>query len=157
MTPDKGDAVIDAVAAARSAAVPPASPTRPGRILPPGAGESQASGCKPFTPGNGRTIVRVAYLTTDEVNRELALQLAAGLGVDLCVLSPGEPAGPESFAGVLYDLDYLPESRRQEILADLLAGPVAVHGYNLDADQEGVLCENGVLVSRASKRSCSCG
>jgi hypothetical protein len=43
--------------------------------------------------------------------------------VDLCVLSPRDPAVPESFAGVLYDLDYLPESRRQEILADLLAGP----------------------------------
>jgi hypothetical protein len=107
---------------------------------------------KPLIPDNGRTTVRVAYLTTDEVNQELALQLAAGLGVDLCVLSPRDPAGLESFAGVLYDLDYLPESRRREILADLLAGPppcpVAVHSYNLDADQERLLCENGVLVSR---------
>jgi hypothetical protein len=107
---------------------------------------------KPLTPDNGRTTVRVAYLTTDEVNQELALHLAAGLGVDLCVLSPRDPAVLESFAGVLYDLDYLPEPRRQEILAGLLAGPspcpVAVHGYNLDADQERLLCENGVLVSR---------
>jgi hypothetical protein len=93
----------------------------------------------------------IAYLSTDEVNRALASQLAEGLGISLYLLSlhDGPPDG--AFTGALYDLDYLPRERRQEVLKELLAQrplhPVAIHSYNLEQEQVDKLRQNGVVVS----------
>jgi hypothetical protein len=93
----------------------------------------------------------LAYLSTDEVNQALALQLAAQLGVGLELLSLEDGPPDAAVVGMLYDLDYLPPDRKQEVLSELLAGAlpcaVAVHSYNLDEDQVEQLVQNGVTVS----------
>jgi hypothetical protein len=96
-------------------------------------------------------IVDIAYVSTDEVNQALASQLAEDLGISLYLLSlhDGPPDG--AFAAALYDLDYLPPERQQEVLKKLLAQrpphPVAIHSYNLEQEQVGKLRQNGVRVS----------
>jgi hypothetical protein len=94
----------------------------------------------------------VAYLTTDEVNQCLAAQLAQECGATLCPLWPHEALQTELFDAVVYDWDYLPSERQQEVLAELLSGsvprPVAVHGYNLDESQAAALCKHQVAVYR---------
>jgi hypothetical protein len=93
-----------------------------------------------------------AYLTLDEVNQNLAERLAADAGVGLEVLSFRDAAPAGQFDAVLYDLDFLPDDRRQQLLADLSAGrrvePVAVHGYCLTGRQARALRRRGVLVAR---------
>src|SRR5262245_6511160 len=96
--------------------------------------------------------MRTAYLTTDDVNRDLAVNLAAACGVGLEPVCPHAaiPDGP--FDAVVYDLDYLPAERQQAVLAALSAGgalgPAAVHCYNLKRSQAQVLRAKGVVVTR---------
>src|SRR6516164_5004088 len=96
--------------------------------------------------------MRVAYLTTDEVNRHLAEGMAAACGVTLCPLEPRDhPPGGE-FDALLYDWDHWPAARRREALAELLGGSlphaVAVHGYNLGDDRAEALPQHTVAVYR---------
>jgi hypothetical protein len=96
--------------------------------------------------------MRIAYLTTDEVNQELAVRLAEECGAELDLLTLRAPALDTWFDGVIYDWDYLPTWRQQEIMAELLSCPVAcptiLHSYNLDAKQKENLRRNGVDVCR---------
>jgi hypothetical protein len=95
--------------------------------------------------------VDIAYLSTDEVNQALASQLAEGLGISLYLLSLHDGPPDWALAATLYDLDYLPRERQQEVLKELLAQrpphPVAIHSYNLEQEQVDKLRQNGVLVS----------
>src|SRR5262249_18156562 len=61
-----------------------------------------------------RTAVLIAYLTTDEVNLDLADRLATECGATLYPLSfqDGPPSG--AFDAVLYDWDYLSPPWRQQ-------------------------------------------
>jgi len=92
----------------------------------------------------------IAYVSIDEVNQDIAYQLANGKTLE--VLSPGDPNGNEQWEAEIYDLDYLPDNYREEVLYDLCSWPpdvvVAVHGYNLDEKQRKALRRNGVLVAR---------
>jgi len=96
--------------------------------------------------------MRIAYLTTDEVNLDLAGDLAAACGVTVDIWSPRDPETDGQFDAVLYDLDYLPTAHRQAVLLRLLSGPVShavvVHSYNLEPDQEEALRARGVAVYR---------
>src|SRR5262245_33018797 len=96
--------------------------------------------------------MRIAYVTTDDVNREMATQLTGAFQATLGLLSPEDELVNLPDDGVIYDLDYLPQRRRHEILAQLLANqpslPAAVHSYNLAEEQVAGLRENGVVVSR---------
>jgi hypothetical protein len=96
--------------------------------------------------------MRIAYLSTDEVNRDLAAQWAGERNITLDVLDSEPIRADVPFDAILCDLDYLPAERREEILAGLLAGaascPAAVHSYNLEDDQAADLREHGVLVVR---------
>ena len=96
--------------------------------------------------------MRIAYLTTDEVNRHLAEEMAAACGVTLCPLEPRDhPPGGE-FDALLYDWDHWPAARRREALAELLGGSlphaVAVHGYNLEDGRAEALRRHTVAVYR---------
>src|SRR5262245_10808120 len=99
-----------------------------------------------------RTTMRIAYLSTDEVNRDLACRWADERHITIDLLDRERVPADGPLDAVLCDLDYLPAEWRQQILADLLAGvpscPAAVHGYNLDEDQAEDLREHGVLVVR---------
>ncbi len=80
--------------------------------------------------------MRCAYLTTDEVNKALALAWAAACGIELFPLAPKDGVPGREYDAVLCDWDFWPAELRREILADLNNGPppcpLAVHGYNLD-------------------------
>src|SRR5260370_21626393 len=84
---------------------------------------------------NGRIIMLIAYLTTDEVNQYLAMQMAEECGQTLCLLSLSHAAPDGVFDAAVYDLDHLPARRQQALLGEMLAGraahPMAVHSYNL--------------------------
>jgi hypothetical protein len=96
--------------------------------------------------------MRIAYLTTDEVNQNLALELAQRHGLTLCPQEPRDVAPCGSFDAVLYDWDFWPADRKEDVLAGLLAGPVAqpvaLHSYHVDREQAEALRQRGVLVWR---------
>jgi hypothetical protein len=98
--------------------------------------------------------MRIAYLTTDEVNLHLAEGMAAACGLTLYPLWPRESPPDGGFDAVLYDWDCLPQPERQKLLAELLAGPrpraVALHGYNLEDGQAEALRRHSVAVYRRS-------
>src|SRR5438309_823613 len=78
----------------------------------------------------------IAYLSTDEVNRDLAETLAAAGGDALCLLEPRDLPRSEDGAALVYDLDSLPPGLCASLVADLRAvppaRPVAVHSYALE-------------------------
>jgi hypothetical protein len=93
--------------------------------------------------------MRIAYLTTDDVNRDLAIRMAEDCGATLYLLWPHDPPPDGRFDAVLYDWDYWPRDRRQEILQELLTAPthglVALHGYHLEEEHIDGLRRNGVF------------
>ncbi len=94
--------------------------------------------------------MKIAYLTTDEVNEDLALQMADECGVTLYPLTFTDGPTEGRFDAVLYDWDSLPQQRREEILLEALTGsssyPVAVHGYGLEEEEVKTLHQDGVAV-----------
>lgn len=94
----------------------------------------------------------IAYVTTDEVNEQLALQMAEESGETLCPLSPCDAPPDEDFDAVVYDWDYLPAQLQHAILAKLLAGkavwPAALHGYNIHEEAVSALRKQNVAVHR---------
>jgi len=94
--------------------------------------------------------MRCAYLSTDEVNNALALEWAAGCGINLFRLAPKDGQPGREYDAVLCDWDFWPVELREELLADLSKGPLpcplAVHGYNLDEDTRMHLRKKGVDV-----------
>ena len=99
--------------------------------------------------------MRIAYLTTDEVNQELALRWAAGQEAQLEVIWPRDEPPDGRFDAVIYDLDCLPPPLRQQLLTDLAGGgalwPAAVHSYALEGEQIKALLGRGVIVRRRLK------
>jgi hypothetical protein len=107
----------------------------------------------PGQPNTGdETIMRVAYLTLDEVNQHLALAFAAEHDVRLDVYARPEAIGELEYGAVLYDPDSFPPEERQAnfttVLDCPLNRPVAVHSYNFSADQLRVLRRRGAIVAR---------
>jgi hypothetical protein len=96
--------------------------------------------------------MRIAYLSTDEVNVHLAEAMASACGLTLCPLAPKDLPPNEEFDAVLYDWDSWPVDRRQEVLAQppsvRPACAVAAHGYNLEDGQAEALRRNAVVVYR---------
>jgi hypothetical protein len=93
----------------------------------------------------------VAYFTTDEVNRSLALEMARQQGLTLLPVEPRD-GPPDEVDALLFDWDYWPVPRREAALAELLAGagrrPVALHSYHVEAAQAEGLRRRGVAVHR---------
>lgn len=65
--------------------------------------------------------MQIAYLTVDEVNRELALQFAESCGATLDPVSFCDPALDGKYDVVLYDWDCLSKEHQQEILSQLFS------------------------------------
>jgi hypothetical protein len=93
--------------------------------------------------------VRIAYLTTDEVNQDLVIRMAEDCGATVYLLSPHDPPPDGRFDAVLCDWDYWPSHRRQEVLQELLTacahGVVALHGYHLDEEYVEALQGHGIF------------
>jgi hypothetical protein len=96
--------------------------------------------------------MRIAYLTTDELNRELAARAAKSCGADLDPTRPRTDRTPGPSVATIYDLDHLEAEHRQAVLDDLLSGrspsPAAVHSYDLQDEVVAALHARGVVVSR---------
>jgi hypothetical protein len=94
--------------------------------------------------------MRIAYFTTDEVNKDLAPRLAAEWNMILCPLEPWDAPADGSFDAVLYDWDHWPAELRPAALAAVSAGPtgrpVALHSYGLEEDRARALLRSGVLL-----------
>jgi hypothetical protein len=97
--------------------------------------------------------MRIAYLTVDEVNEDLALRLAEEYGMAVFPHTFRDPPPDGQVDAVLYDWDSFPRSEQREILARLLEGPlscpVGVHGYNVPEPQVEALRKKTVVVFRA--------
>ncbi len=96
--------------------------------------------------------MRVAYLTVDQVNQDLAVALAQRCQVTLDPVSFRDLPLERPFDVLVYDLDSFPAVERDAVLTKLLNGlalyPVAVHSYNLEEDQVNCLRHHGVAVHR---------
>jgi hypothetical protein len=96
--------------------------------------------------------MRIAYITSDEVNRDVALRLAKACGATLYSPALGDAPPDGQFNAILYDWDYLPPQRKHDLLEVLLAGPspcpVALHSYSLDEVHGKALRRNGVAIYR---------
>jgi hypothetical protein len=92
----------------------------------------------------------IAFLTLDEVNSALAEKLACDRGVDIRVFFPNDLPPNARFDRVLYDLDYWPTDRAEQLLRKLMHRPsttrVGVLSYNLTREQITSLRGNGVMV-----------
>lgn len=101
--------------------------------------------------------MRIAYVTTDEVNPDLAQRWAETCGCTIVPLSPADPLPDGQFDGAIYDLDYLLPPFRQLVLRHLLRGPqhcpAAVHSYNLRQRQARALRNRGVIAKRRLERT----
>jgi hypothetical protein len=100
--------------------------------------------------------MRIAYLTADEVNSDLAQRWALERGFEVVPVSPGDPFPNGDFDAAIYDLDFLAPTILQQVLANLLTdpshAPAAVHGYNLRRRQANGLLARGVFVRRKLDR-----
>jgi hypothetical protein len=87
--------------------------------------------------------MRIAYMSTDEVNQALAAQRAAECGAVICARLPVVPPPDGQFHAVLYDLDDVQIHRRGEVVAQILSNPstrpTAVHGYDITDEQAKTL------------------
>jgi hypothetical protein len=96
--------------------------------------------------------MRIAHVTTDEVNLALAVQVANRLGATITALSTDHLATRELFDAVLYDLDRVSPSRRQALLDEIRSEktgvPIGIYGYCLSEDQAGKLRFHGVAVAQ---------
>jgi hypothetical protein len=92
----------------------------------------------------------LAYLTTDEVNQRLAVEMAEECGITLDPQRFTEVPSIRRFDAVLYDWNSLVSFQQEEVLKDSLATlpscPLAVHGYGLEEDTVESLRQDGVAV-----------
>jgi hypothetical protein len=96
--------------------------------------------------------MRIAYASTDEVNQNLAVRIAAECGVEVCKRLPEDPPPDGLCDAVLYNLDDVPRAERSALLEGFRRGkpdhPTAVHGYDITDEQARTLSRNGVAAAR---------
>src|SRR5260221_14507981 len=77
--------------------------------------------------------MHIAYVTTDEVNSDLARRWGRTCACQITVRSPRDPLPNGAYDAAIYDLDYLLSPLHEEVLTKLLSTSqphtVAVHGY----------------------------
>jgi hypothetical protein len=97
-------------------------------------------------------MMRLAYVSTDEVDQALAAQMAAECGAEVCTRLPQDPPPDGLFDAVLYNLDDLPRDRRSALLDELRRHqpdrPTAVHGFDITVEQARALDRDGVVAAR---------
>jgi hypothetical protein len=99
--------------------------------------------------------MRIAYYTTDEVNRFLVRRWAGREGIR--VVTPVVQSRADAYDGpVVLDFDNLPEATRADWLRRLTAGtrtgPALVHGHNIADAEATALRTHGDWVCRGRVR-----
>jgi hypothetical protein len=101
--------------------------------------------------------MRIAYLTTDEVNEDLAAKMSTRCGAALHAFSPADVPRNGAYDAVICDWDFLPRGQRKKIVCELIRNhgdrAVIVHSYNLSARQVRALRRRRVAVYRRLKPS----
>jgi hypothetical protein len=101
-------------------------------------------------------MMRIAYLTADEVNACRVRRLARACGMQMRVLAPKDALGNGCGDLVLCDLDSVSPGRPHALLARLIASPVfgqiAIHSYHLSTAEKARLRKQGVLIFRRLAR-----
>src|SRR5262249_34555289 len=96
---------------------------------------------------------RIAYLTRDEVNQDLAQTIADEHGVKLDVHARCDVIEGRDYDAVCCDLDSFPAEEREANLMALADGlkiqPIALHSYNLDHLHLRLLQRIGVLSAKS--------
>jgi hypothetical protein len=95
--------------------------------------------------------MKFAYISTDEVNQNLAVQIADEYHIAVCPVSYVDARQHDRFDALLYDWDSLSWLRRNEIcVASLASGlcPVGVHGFSFDNERAETLHQDGIAVFR---------
>ncbi len=100
--------------------------------------------------------MRIAYVSTDEVNQDLAARVAAEFGAVISARLPNDPPPDGLFDAVLYNLDDVPRDERSALLEGFRSGkpvhPTAVHGYDISDEQLRTLNRRGVAAARRLHR-----
>src|SRR5262249_37109816 len=106
-----------------------------------------------FPSGDG--VMRIGYLTLDEVNENLARRLAARFRVQLERLSFCDDSAEQHYDARLYEVDYLTPGDRQRLFARMINRsvdtPVAMHGFHLSRRDVRSLRAAGIAVFRRLK------
>ena len=96
--------------------------------------------------------MRIAYMTTDEVNLIVAVKIARRLGASVSMLGTGGSVSTARFDAVLHDLDAVPRDQRSAFLERIGLGPparpTAVHGYGITEEQAEALRRHGIAVGQ---------
>jgi hypothetical protein len=96
--------------------------------------------------------MRIAYLTTDEINLILAKKLARRLGASISMVGTGSPVSTDRFDAVLHDLDAVPRDQQSTFIEWVGLGradrPTAVHGYGITDEQAEALRRKGIAVAQ---------
>ena len=83
--------------------------------------------------------MRIAHITTDEVNLALGVRLARSLGADMIPYSADLKPAEIRRDAVLCDLDRIPPDRRRSFLNEIHSRatelPLAVYGYCLSEEE----------------------
>jgi hypothetical protein len=91
-------------------------------------------------------------MSLDEVNQDLALEIADRCGKNLATLASPAETPPVHCDAIIYDLDHLCAADRRQILDELTYSPAkrlaAVHSYHLTPPAVRSLRRNGVIVQR---------
>ena len=99
--------------------------------------------------------MRIAYVTSDEVNLDWAQRWASTCGCEVIAMSPSDSPNGDCDA-TIYDLDFLLPTYGDEVLSVLLSRPLpcpaAVHSYNLRRHQASKLRARGLVVRRRLER-----
>ena len=95
--------------------------------------------------------MRIAYVSTDEVNQDLATRIAAKFGVGVCKRLPKDRKPDDLCDAVLYNLDDVPSAERSALIEGFRCAkpdrPTAVHGYGITDEQAKLLGRNGIAVA----------
>ncbi len=95
--------------------------------------------------------MRIAYVSIDEVNQDLAARIAAEFGAVVCRVAPKDPAPDGLFDAVLYNMDDVPRGQRSALVERLRreepGRPTAVHGYGITDEQARSLRLAGVAAA----------
>ena len=104
--------------------------------------------------------MRIAYVSTDEVNQDLAERIAAKHGVGVCKRLPTDRKPDDQCDAVLYNLDDIPPAERSALIEGFRSGkldhPTAVHGYDITDEEARTLSRNGVSAARRLRSDLLC-
>jgi hypothetical protein len=65
--------------------------------------------------------MRIAYVTSDDVNHDLATEMGAIFGVTVQRVAPGQKVPYGLFVAVLHNLDHVPDYRWEQPLEEICA------------------------------------